>query len=84
MKTISISLQTISKFDLDMFRIIGLEQINVDVYYSSVDLNATPHWLYGFCNNNSDTKNIGYLITSEAYGHCACIRKYFNASDSGK
>ena len=39
--------QSIAKFDLDMLRIIGLEKINVDVYYMSVDLSLTPHWLYG-------------------------------------
>ena len=71
--------QTISKFDLDMFRIIGLEQINVDVYYSSVDLNVTPHWLYGICDiNDSNTKSLDHLIPIEENDNSACIRKYYN------
>ena len=60
-----------------MIRIIGIQDITID-NYPNINLENIPHWLYGFCNNNSDTKNIGYLITSEAYGHCACIRKYYD------
>jgi hypothetical protein len=62
-----------------MFRIIGLEQINVDTYYTSIDLAITPHWIYGTCNNdNIDMKSFGHLITPKEKEFSACIRKYYN------
>ena len=60
-----------------MIRIIGLESITVD-NYPKTNLENTPHWLYGLCNNSTDTENIGYLITSEQFFSCACIRKYYD------
>ena len=63
--------------DFNMIRIIGIQNITID-NYPKINLEYIPHWLYGPCNNNSDTKNIGYLITSEAYSNCACIRKYYH------
>ena len=66
-----------AQIDFDIVRIIGTENITID-NYPSTDLEKVPHWLYGLCNNNSDTKDIGYLITLETYSHCACIRKYYN------
>ena len=38
------------------------------------------HWIYGNCNNNSDTKGISYLITQKYYEQSACIRKYYDAT----
>ena len=38
------------------------------------------HWIYGNCNNNSDTKGISYLITHKYFEQSACIRKYYDAS----
>ena len=63
--------------DFDIVRIIGVENITIGEY-PSTDLENTPHWLYGLCNNDTDTVNIGYLITLETYTNCACIRKYYN------
>ena len=63
--------------DFDMIRIIGIEEITIN-NYPFIDLKKTPHWLYGLCNNETDTEGIGYLIESEEYFGCACIRKYFN------
>ena len=67
----------LSPIDLNMIRIIGLENITIDSY-PTTNLINTPHWLYGLCNNNTDTENIGYLITEESFFSCACIRKYYN------
>ena len=67
----------LSPIDFKMIRIIGLENITIDNYPTTNLLN-TPHWLYGFCNNSTDTENIGYLITTESFFSCACIRKYYN------
>ena len=63
--------------DFDMVRIIGVENMAIN-NYPFTDLKKTPHWLYGLCNNQTDTEGIGYLIESEEYFRCACIRKYFN------
>ena len=71
--------QSIAKFDLDMLRIIGLEKINVDVYYMSVDLSLTPHWLYGICNiNDLNIKSLNHLMPLENNDNSACIHKYYN------
>ena len=69
--------EEIMPIDFDMVRIIGIQDITID-NYPYVNLENIPHWLYGFCNNNSDTINIGYLITSDMFSHCACIRKYYD------
>ena len=71
--------QYIINFDFDMIRIVGLEEINIESYYSSIDLETTPHWIYGFCNNDTDTKGISYLINNkEEFDNSVCIRKYYN------
>ncbi len=67
----------LSPIDFNMVRIIGLESITID-NYPTTNLINTPHWLYGLCNNSTDTENIGYLITSEKFYSCACIRKYYD------
>ena len=62
------------------YRIIGF-----DTYYSYYlkDKNLTKydHWLYGFCNNKSDTEGIGYLINHNFFEKSACIRKYFDSQE---
>ena len=70
----------IIKFDFDIFRIIGLEKISYDPFFtpSSLNLEYIPHWEYGYCNNNTDTEGIGYLITSKDFEKSACIKKYYN------
>lgn len=67
---------SISEIDFDMIRIIGIEDVTID-NYPSIDLKNTRHWLYGLCNNKSDTTGIGYLITSDDYAKFACIRKFY-------
>ena len=66
-----------SPIDFNMVRIIGIQDITID-NYPYVNLENIPHWLYDFCNNDTDTKNIGYLITSEEFSKCACIRQYYD------
>ena len=43
------------------FRIIGFEESS-EAYLKDRDLYSRTHWLYGQCNNKSDTEGIGYLI----------------------
>ena len=63
--------------DFDAFRIIGLED-PPDVYIRDNNLSKYNHWLYGPCNNNSDTEGIGYLINFKYYEQSGCIRKYYD------
>ena len=63
--------------DFNSVRIVGIQGITID-NFPSTNLESVPHWIYRLCNNTTDTKGIGYLITSETYLNCACIRKYYN------
>ena len=71
--------QSKTYFDFDMIRIIGIEDINIESYYSSIDLEDIPHWIYGFCIYDVDTKGISDLIENkEEFEQSVCIRKYYN------
>jgi len=62
------------------YRILGFETYSV--YYSDdKNLSKYNHWLYGLCNNNSDTEGIGYLINYNYFEQSACIRKYFDSKE---
>jgi len=63
--------------DFDAFRIIGLED-TPDVYTRDNNLSKYDHWLYGPCNNQSDTEGISYLIDFKYYEQSACIRKFYD------
>ena len=63
--------------DFDSFRIIGLEE-TPDIYIRDNNLSKYDHWLYGPCNNNSDTKGISHLINFEYFEQSGCIRKYYD------
>ena len=64
--------------DFDSIRIFGLDRVTVDDYMEDNDLEHYNHWLYGNCNNNSDTEGIGYLITQDKFEQSACIKKYYD------
>ena len=66
------------EFDFRSFRIIGFDS-NYAKYLEDKNLEKYDHWLYGFCNNETDTEGIGYLFTSNNFKKCACIRKYYNS-----
>ena len=63
--------------DFTMFRIIGTR-----VYYTSVikflSIKLVEHWLYGPCDNKTDTEGISHLIKYDFFGKCACIKKYYD------
>ena len=74
--------------DFRAFRILGFDDVQADTYIRNDD-HVEPkrrhpeefnHWLYGPCNNNSDTEGIGYLINFDYYEQSACIRKYYDKS----
>jgi len=63
--------------DFTMFRIIGSQ-----VYYENMvritSLKKINHWLYGLCDNKTDTEGISHLIKYDYFGKCACIKKYYD------
>ena len=63
--------------DFNAFRILGLEE-TPDVYTRDNNLSKYDHWIYGPCNNQSDTEGISYLIDFKYYEQSACIRKYYD------
>jgi len=62
------------------YRIIGFETY-YSHYLEDKNLSKYNHWLYGLCNNNSDTEGIGYLINYNYFEQSACIRKYFDSKE---
>ena len=66
-------------FDYSKVRVIGFDDVEYGQYMENPDivLNAN-HWVYGYCNNNSDTEGISYLIDFDNYEKSSCIRKYYD------
>jgi len=64
--------------DFDSIRIFGLDRVTADDYMEDNDLEHYSHWLYGNCNNDSDTEGIGYLIPQDKFEQSACIKKYYD------
>ena len=66
--------------DFSILNIIGIE-LDITLYEQDRDLHKYNHWLYGPCNNSTDTDGIEELITFEHFTESACIRKYYNKND---
>ena len=67
--------------DFQAFRIVGFDDVQSDEYMNNPKIiNSKNHWIYGNCNNDSDTKGISYLINQKYYEQSACIRKYYDAN----
>ena len=62
--------------DFDSIRIIGIQQ-TIDIFEQDNDLTQYNHWLYGPCDNSSDTEGISYLIDFKNFSSSACIKKYY-------
>ena len=62
------------------FRIIGLQDYYEEYLYKK-NLSEYEHWLYGKCNNSTDTQGISDIITYDFFERSACIRKYFSTKD---
>jgi len=62
------------------FRIIGLQDY-YEEYLNKKNISAYEHWLYGLCNNNTDTQGISDAITYDFFERSACIRKYYSTKD---
>ena len=67
--------------DFEAFRIVGFDDAYSDDYMKDPSIvKIKNHWVYGNCNNNSDTVGISYLIDQKYYEQSACIRKYYDAT----
>ena len=66
--------------DFTSFNIIGFEDY-YEAYLYNKNLTNFNHWLYGKCNNQTDTEGISYLINYNYFERSACIRKYFSKID---
>ena len=67
--------------DFDMVTIIGI-QLDIGLYQKDNDLSKYDHWIYGPCNNSSDTEGISHIITADHFTESACIRQYYNKDDN--
>lgn len=68
--------------DFEAFRIVGFDDAYSDNYMTDPGpsiVKTKNHWVYGNCNNDTDTVGISYLIDQKYYEQSACIRKYFDA-----
>ena len=68
------------EIDFESFRIIGFETY-LDEYINDKNLSNFNHWLYGPCNNDTDTLGISNLITQKYFTKSACIKKYFDSKE---
>ena len=59
------------------FRIVGFNTFFED-YRDHGNISNYEHWLYGKCNNKTDTEGISHLIEYNFFENSACIKKYFN------
>ena len=74
--------------DFRAFRILGFDEVQADTYIHDENHDQPKqrepkefnHWLYGPCNNNTDTEGIGHLIDFDYFEQSACIRKYYDKS----
>ena len=66
--------------DFTTFNIIGFEEY-YEAYLFNKNLADYDHWIYGRCNNQTDTEGISHLINYEYFERSACIRKYFSKID---
>ena len=66
--------------DFDLITIIGIQE-TVDIYQEKNDLYKYNHWIYGPCNNSTDTEGIHELINFDHFTESACIRKYYDKNE---
>ena len=64
--------------DFRAYRIIGFD-FYLENYLKDKNLSNYNHWLYGICNNETDTEGISHLIKYKFFKNSACIRKYYSS-----
>ena len=68
--------------DFTTFRIIGFQRHYINYLNTNKNLKSMHHWLYGYCDNETDTEGINDLITYDFFGKTVCIKKYYNHNDN--
>ena len=48
-------------------------------FHSKTNLKKIDHWLYGLCDNNTDTEGISHLISYNFFNKSACLKKFYNS-----
>ena len=72
---------TLIPLDFESVNIVGM-QLQLDFYKEkNKDLSKLNHWIYGPCNNTTDTQGISHLINFDLFTESACIRKFYNSND---
>ena len=64
-------------FNFSFFNVIGFED-TISNYEANKNITNYNHWLYGYCNDDSDIKGLEDIATQEHLTKSACIRKYFD------
>ena len=66
-------------FDFESFRVVGFDNVQSEQYMNEPNITEkVNHWIYGFCNNDTDTEGISNLIDFKYFEQSACIRKYYD------
>ena len=63
------------EFDYTAFNLVGLETYLQDFEFDN-NLFIYNHWIYGFCNNESDTQGISHIVNYKFFTKSSCIRQY--------
>jgi len=66
------------EFNFSYFNAIGIEAPISD-YASNTNIKDYNHWLYGYCNVESDIQGIEDIIKVNFITKSACIRKYYDS-----
>ena len=66
--------------DPTYLRIIGTQR-SIDDYKVNDDPAKYDHWLYDFCNNDTDLEGIEHLYDYEIFNQSYCIREYYNKEE---
>ena len=65
--------------DFSVLRVVGVNRIYYEQYMDDPTvLENENHWIYGYCNSDSDIKGIENLIDNIVYHNAACIREYYD------
>ena len=67
-------------FNFSYFNAFGIEA-PISQYASDINIKNYDHWLYGFCNNDSDIKDLRDIIKANYFTKSACIRKYYDSKN---
>ena len=67
--------------DFTKFNIVGTK-VAVDTYLNYENrIERLDHWLYGYCQKDIDSIELGDLVTHKYFENSACIKKFYNSSE---